>query len=127
MESDLLEAQPFGLTPKRGEKHESDETTASADRVAKLGSRSYPDRCKRLLLRSRRPPSCRDNRSCGQAHLVVAKKDRSSIHRPRPVSEVFCFGTRSMNAERWHLRPTHEPVHEKCEPREPVKFTTSLL
>ena len=40
MESDLLEAQPFGLTPKRGEKRESDETTALVDRVAKLSSGS---------------------------------------------------------------------------------------
>ena len=92
MESDLLEAQPFGLTPKRGEKHESDETTASADRVAKLGSGRYPDRCKRLLLRSRRPPSCRDNRSCGQALLVVAKKDRSPIHSHVPSQRSFVSG-----------------------------------
>ena len=79
MELDLLKAQLFGLTPKRGEKHESDETKASVDRVAKLGPRSYPYRCKRLLLRSRRPPSHRDNRSSRRAHLEVAKK-RPTAH-----------------------------------------------
>src|SRR3989442_8129741 len=72
-----MEFGPRGSTVRphteKREGHESDQTTASVDTVAKLGSRSCPGLCKRLLLRSRNPPNYRDIRGCGRTHLEVAK------------------------------------------------------
>ena len=92
MELDFLEAQPFGLTPKRGEGHESDETTASADRVAKLGSGSYPVRCRRILARSRRRPNYWDNRGCGRAHPEVARRTVRTSTGHVPSQRSFVSG-----------------------------------